>query len=158
MVEHFLVCLQYGKLHLGILVAGSGSLLGLGQSAFDGLEVLELQLGVDDLLVADGVDGAVDVGDVVVVEAAEHVDDGVGLADVAQELIAQALALRGPLHQAGYVYYLARGGYDAPGVDELGQACEPLVGDGDHAHVGLNGAKRKVGCLRLGARQTVEQC
>ncbi|MEL6188396.1 MAG: GTPase, partial [Myxococcota bacterium] len=43
----------------------------------DGLQVGEDELGVDDLDVAQGVDGAIDVNDVVVVEAADHVGDGV---------------------------------------------------------------------------------
>jgi hypothetical protein len=43
------------------------------------------------------------VDDVVVLEAAHHVGDGVGLADVGQELVAQALALAGAGDQAGDV-------------------------------------------------------
>ena len=45
----------------------------------------------------------VDVGHVAVLEAAQHVGDGVDLADVGEELVAQALALAGAAHQAGDV-------------------------------------------------------
>ncbi len=41
--------------------------------------------------------------DVVILEAAQNMDDGVHLADVAEELVAQALALRGAAHEAGDV-------------------------------------------------------
>ena len=47
-----------------------------------GLQIFQLQFGVYDFLVAYGVYRAVDVDYVAVVEAAEHVNDGVGLADV----------------------------------------------------------------------------
>ena len=46
--------------------------------------------------------------DVVVLEAAHHVRDGVGLADVREELVAEALALRGAGDQAGDVDELDR--------------------------------------------------
>ncbi len=48
-----------------------------------------------------------------VVEAAHDVDDGVGLADVGQELVAQAFALGGAGDQAGDVDELDDGRLDA---------------------------------------------
>ena len=50
--------------------------------------------------------------DVLVVKTAHHMDDGVGLPDVGQELVAQALAPGGALHEAGDVHKLndGRGG------------------------------------------------
>lgn len=82
---------------------------------------------------------------------------GIGLSDVAEKLVAEPLALACPLDQAGYVYNLARGGHDTARVHYLGQAGKALVGHGYHAHIGLDGTERKVGCLRLGARQAVEK-
>jgi hypothetical protein len=73
------------------------------------LEVGEHQLGVDHLDVAHRIDRAGDVVDVLVVEAADHLDDGVDLADVGQELVAEALALARALDQAGDVDELDRG-------------------------------------------------
>ncbi len=57
-----------------------------------GGQVGEDQLGGDDLDVADRVDRARDVVDVVILEAADDLDDGVDFADVGEELVAQALA------------------------------------------------------------------
>ena len=51
----------------------------------------------------DRVDAALDVGDVALLEAAEHVHDRVDLADIGEELVAQPLALRGAAHQPGDV-------------------------------------------------------
>ena len=86
--QHFFISFQDGHFDLGVLIAGSGSLLSLGQTALDGLEVLQLKLSIDDFLIADGVDGAVDVGDVIVLKATEHVDDSVRLANVSKEFVA----------------------------------------------------------------------
>ena len=49
---------------LGMLVSSRGLFLELAQTALDGLEVLELQLEVDDLLVPHRVHAAVHMGDV----------------------------------------------------------------------------------------------
>lgn len=95
--------------------------------------------------------------DVAVVEAAQHVDDGVRVADVAQELVAQPLALRGALDQTRDVDDLDRRGDHAPGVVDLGQADEPLVGHGDDAHVGFDRAEGEVGRLGLCVGEAVEK-
>ena len=143
---------------LGLLVAARrGGLLRLGESVLDGLEVLELQLGVDDPLVAHGVDRPVHVGDVAVVEAAQDVDDGVRVPDVAEEFVAQSLALRGALDQSGDVHDFDGRGYYAFGVVDFGQPDQPFVGDGDYPHVGFYRAEGKVRRLRLRVRQAVEK-
>ncbi len=65
----------------------------LGVALLDGLEIGEQELGVDDVDVVEGIDIAGDVNDLGIVEAADDVADGVGGADVAEELVAEAFAL-----------------------------------------------------------------
>lgn len=77
-------------------------------------------------------------------------DDGVGLADVAQKLVAKTLALGGSLDKACNIHYLAGGGNYSSGMDYLCQTGETLVGHGDDAHIGFYRTERKVGCLCLG--------
>ena len=72
-----------------------------GEPLLDALEVGQHQLGLDGLGVGERIDPALDVGDVGILEAAQHVGDGVALADVGEELVAEALALAGAAHQAG---------------------------------------------------------
>ena len=72
-------------------------------------------------------------------------DDGIGLADIAQELVAQAFAFGGALYEAGNVHNLHRGGHDAVGVNQFCQLAEALIGHGDNTHVGLDGAEGEVG-------------
>ena len=104
LVQHRLDLLQHGDEPLRFLVAaGARRLLVLLQLLLDGREVGERQLGVDRLDVRDRVHVARDVDDVVVDEAAHDVRDRVGLADVGEELVAEALALRRARDQAGDV-------------------------------------------------------
>ena len=91
------------ELRLGFLVAALGLLLERGDALLQAFQVGQHQLGLDGLGVGQRVDAVLDVGDVVVLEAAQHVGDGVDLADVAQELVAEALALGGAAHEAGDV-------------------------------------------------------
>ena len=142
----------------GVLVAARGGLLlRLGEAVFDGFEVFELQLRVDDALVAHGVDRPVHMGDVAVVEAAQYMDDGVRVADVGQEFVAEPFAFRRPFHQPGDVHDLDRGRDHPFGIVDLRQFDKPLVGNRDDAHIGLDGTERKVSRLRLRIGQAVEK-
>ena len=125
--------------------------------AVDNLEVREDQLEVDGLDVADGIDAAVDVNDIVVVEAADDVNDRVALADVGEELIAQTLALRRAAHQPRDVDELDDGGGVFFGVIHFGENVQPLVRDGDDADVGVDRAEGIVGGLRARVGQRVEE-
>jgi hypothetical protein len=96
------------------------------------------------------------VDDVRVLEAAHDVDDGVGLADVREELVAQAFALGGAGHQAGNVHELHGGRQHALRLHDPGQLGEPGVRQFDDAHVGLDGAERVVLGRDAGLGQRIE--
>ena len=135
LLQRLLVGFEHVHQHLGVLVVAYGCyLLVFGELGLDGVEVFELQLGVDNLLVLHGIDGSTALAHhIVVVETADYMDDGVALTNVAQKLVAQSLALGGTLHQTGYIYNLAGGGHNAAGVYYLCQTGESVVGDGDYA-------------------------
>ena len=78
------------------------------EAALGLLEVGKDQLGFDDLDVGDGIHAALGVHDVGIAMRAHDVDDRVGLADVGQEAVAQALALVGAGDQAGDVVEVDR--------------------------------------------------
>ncbi len=137
------------------LLAG---LLGqLGQPVLDRLEIGQDQLGVDGLDVVDGRDLAVHMDDIGVGEDPDHLADGIALADGGQELVAQPLAHRRALHDAGDVHERDHGRHDLLALEELGQPGEPLVGHRHHAHVGVDGGERIVGRQDLVTGQGVEQ-
>ncbi len=95
--------------------------------------------------------------DVVVLKAANHIHDGIGLADVGQELVTQAFALRGARHQASNVNKLHRGWQDALGRDNLCQLIQSGIGQLDNAGIGLDGAEGIVLSSDAGLGQRIKQ-
>jgi hypothetical protein len=77
---------------------------------------------------ASGIDLALDVGDVVVEEAAGDEGHGVAVADVGQELVAQALALGRAAHQAGDVDEVDPRRDDLLGGDDGGELVQARFG------------------------------
>ena len=159
LLENFLISIEHAHGYLGVLVVADSCYLRLLlELSLNGLKVLKLQLGVDNLLVFHRIDaGAALTHDVVVVEATQHVYNGVGLADVAEELVTKSLTLRGTLNESGDVDNLASSGHDATRMNYLGELCKALVWHGDYAHVRLDCTEGEVGCLRLSVRKAVEE-
>ena len=147
-----------------LVVAALGGFGHPARAVLHHFQVGEDQLIVDGVDVGDGIHGLGlghilhHMDDVVIVKAAHHMHDGVTLADVAQELVAQAGALACTLDQACNVHELHDGRGLLVGLPHLGQLVQPLVRHGHDAAVGLNGAERVVGSLRvLGGGDGVEQ-
>lgn len=122
----------------------------LDGALFHGVEIGEQKLGVDDVDVVQRVDAAGDVDDLRVREAADDVEDGVGLADMAEELVAETFTLGRAFDDAGDVDELHGGGDDRVGFDHGDDAIHARVRDLDDADVGVDGAEGVVGGLRLG--------
>jgi hypothetical protein len=150
-VEHRAHLPQGGDQALRLLVAARlGDLLVLGELLVDRLEVGEGELGVNGLDVGYRIDVARDVHHVRILEAAHDVGDGVGLADVGEELVAQSLPLGGALHQPGDIDELHHRRHHLLRLGDLGDHLEPQVGHFHDADVGLDGAEGIV--LRRDAR------
>ena len=145
------------------LLVALGGLGGPVDPAVHHLQVCHDELQVDGLDVALGVHGHVGarVGhhmhDVLIIEAAHHMDDGVRLPDIGQELVAQARALAGALHQTRNIHELDDGRGLFVRLVHLGQLVQPLVGHCHHTHIGVNGAEGVVGALGAGVGDGVEQ-
>ena len=74
--------------------------------------------------------------DIRVLEVTDHLADGIALADVGQELVAQACALgSGALHQTGDIDELNGGREDASGVHDLCERVQAVVRNVDDADV-----------------------
>ena len=94
---------------------------------------------------------------VVIYKAAHHVDDGVGLANVGQKLVAQALARAGTRYQTGNIDKLHNGALHFLRIDNGRQRVQPGIGYFHNAHIGLDGAKRVVFGCNAGLGQGVEK-
>ena len=148
---------QLGDAFLRLGLAGLGAAAGGVQGALEGGEIGQHQLGVDDLGIVHGVDGACDVGYALGFEAAQYVHRGVGLAHLGQEAVAEALAARGALDQAGDVHQFERGIHLALHAGGRGHGVEARVGDGHARQVGLDGAEGAVLGGDFGGGQGVEE-
>ncbi len=147
-----------GLLGFCVGVTGAEFFLVALDAFLDGGEVGEDEFGGDGFDVADGVDGAGDVVDVIIGEAADDVDDGIDFADVGEELVAEAFALACAADEAGDIDDLDDGGDDFWGSAEGGEGLEARVGDGDDAGVGFDGAEGVVSSLGFaGAGEGVEE-
>ena len=149
---------EHRRLDLGFLVALLRLLDEVGHAALEAVEVGEHQLGFDRLGVGDRIDPALDVGDVAALEAAQHVDDRVDLADVGEELVAEPFALARAAHQPGDVDEFDLGLDLLRRLGDRRDLVEPRVGHGDAADVGLDRAERIVRRLRRGGLgQSIEK-
>ena len=149
--------LHQRRLVLEALVAALARLARLVRAALHHLHVGEDELRVDDLDVAQRVRAALDVDDVLVVEAADNVDDGVRPADVFEELVAESLPLARAADEPRDVHKLD----DRRGLllrlVERAQPLQPLIRHGNNADVRLDRAERIIRTLRPRIRQRVEQ-
>ena len=118
-----------------VLLGGLATLL---DPALDRLEVGQGQLDLEDPQALERVVGTGHVG---VDERPEQEHDRVDLADVGQELVAQAFAGAGPLDQAADVDELHARRHDLLGVGHRRQQVEPPVRDLGHPHVGVGGGE-----------------
>jgi hypothetical protein len=140
-VEMWQQALENADQFLRFLVAGPGLLAVAVERAFDGGQIGERQFGHDRFDVGQRVDAARDMDDVGVLEAAHDTDDGVGFADVGQELVAQAFALRGAGDQPGDIDELDDRRLHALRLDDGGELREARIGHFDDADVRLDGAE-----------------
>ena len=90
------------------------------------------------------------MGDVAILKTAQHMGDGINLADIGEKLIAQPFTLRRAAHQTGNIDK-AQARRNAIGrLGDVGQRIKPVIRHGDIADIRLNGAERKIGRLRAG--------
>ena len=146
--------LRRSRLKNSSLVPGTSyralsGLLRLVDAAVDHLHIGEDQLQVDGLNVAASGSMLPSTWMMfVVVKAAHHMDDGVHLADIGEELVAQALALgwRRCTRPAMSTNSMVAGVYLFRLV-HLRELVQPLVRHRHHADIRLDGAEGVVGAL-----------
>ena len=124
-------------------------LYGFGNAAFQNFDIGENQFQIDGFNITDGVDGAVHMDNVCVLKAADNMTDSIHLADMAEEFIAKALALGCTAYQTCNIDKFDYRGCCFCGIIHFCQPCQTFIGDGNHTHVGVDGAEGVIGCLCL---------
>ena len=95
--------------------------------------------------------------DVFVLEASDDMNDGVHFADMREELISESLAVACALDEPCNIDEFDDGGGDFFAVIKSCELVQPFIGDGDHAHVGLDGAEWVVCGIRTCVRDGIEE-
>src|SRR5258705_7994428 len=150
--------LEQDQLGLCFFVAGAGGLARLVEPPLHHRQIRKGELAGNDVVIAHRIDGTHDMHDIRILKRPNHVHDGVDFADVRQELIAEAFALRGAFDESGDIDELHDGRNLLLRFDDLVQLLEPWIGDRDDTDVRLDRAERIVLRSRgLGRRQRVEE-
>jgi len=142
---------------LRFFFAGFQALFGFSYPVVKCVEIFEYKLGFDNFDVALGIDGAINMDDVGVIETSDDMENGINVAYVCEELIAEAFPFVGAANQAGNVKKLQRGGSGFRGPEDLRQSIKPIVGDGNNANIGIDRAKGIVCHFSPGGCDGVEE-
>ena len=143
------------------IVRGASEGAGLGNKFLANIResdaICQDELGVDGFHVGARVYLAVDVDDIGVIEHADNLCNGFGLADICQELIAQAFTLGGTFDDAGDVHEGHRSGQQLLGTEDLSQLRQAGIRQVHDADIRLDRGERIVRCEHLVAGQCVEE-
>ncbi len=106
--------------------------------AVDHFEIRQQQLGFDDVHISRGVDLPEHMADFRVLKTADHVNDRIHFADIAQKLIPKAFSLAGALNQARDVDEANDGRFGFLGLQHLGQAIQSGIGNRDDSEIAID--------------------
>ena len=109
------------------------------------LQVGQDEFEVNDANVVGGIRPFADMNDILILKTAHDMHHRLGLADVAQKLVAQALPLRRAFDQPRNIHKFNSGVHNALGLDQRGESVQPLIGYGHNRFVGFDGAEGVVG-------------
>ncbi len=91
-------------------------------------------------------------------EIAYDLTNRIGIANVGEKLVAQALAFTGALHQSGNVNKLNCRWHDPAGMNDICKLLQPLVRNVHYADIGIDRCKRIICRKATLACQRREQC
>ncbi len=145
---------QFARVFPGL---GLGRTLHLLQPPLDRRQVGQDQLCVYGFDVVNGIQVESHVGDITGLKAAHDHSDGVHVADVAQELVAQPLTPVRALDQPGNVHETNRRRHDLFRPHEGCYVRQAAILNRHNTDVWLNGSKGIAGHGRPGSRQRVKE-
>ena len=139
---------QQALLLHGFLVTAAHFAHNVLESFFNTFHIGQHELCVDGIGICNGINVVRDMHHITIFKTADHMGNGIGLADIGQKLIAQPLALACAFDQPSDVYkghpcrnYIRR-------ICDLCQIGQARVGHIDLADIGFNRTKWKIRRLR----------
>ena len=145
-------------LSLGLLIATAGFLNTAFLALLHGRQVSQNQFSVDDFDIAHGVNRTQLMNNVIILKATHHLHNGIRLADIGKELIAEACTLCSALHQTGNIHKLNGSRNNALSLAYLRQHRQTLIRHFHHTHIRVNSAERIVCRLSLARpRNSIEK-
>lgn len=132
-------------LHLERLATTASLLLVVLKGLLGELDVLDAQLLVDDLKIADGVDVTLDVNNLGIVEATDNLEDGIDGADVGQERVSETSTGGCAAGQTSNVVDGKVSRHLRLGLVLLAQPVEAVIGHDDTGLFGVDGGIGEVG-------------
>ena len=144
----FLIFAKYFISDFSLLVTACLSLfLHFGNTAVNGFQVFDLQFGVNDFLVANRIDTAVHMNNIVVIEATQYMQDCICFANIGKEFVSQPFSFAGAFYKAGDVYDFHRSRDNTLGMFDFCQFVQTFVRYGDHADIRFDRTEREVSRL-----------
>jgi hypothetical protein len=132
-------------LHLKGL-ATTASLLAQGlEGLLDELHILDTELLANDSQITNGVDITLDVDNLGIIEAANHLEDGIDSTNVRQERVTQTSTSRGTTGETGNIVHGQVGGNLRLGLVVVDEPVVPVIGNNDTGLLGVNGGIGEVG-------------
>lgn len=100
------------------------------------LDILQPQLGLDDLHISERVNITLDVDDLCVVERSDDLENTIDGTDVGQERVTETGTGRGTGGETGDIDAGEEGGDSVDGLVGFAKPVETFVGDGDTGFLG----------------------
>ncbi len=141
----------------GCGISGFGDPLYFLNLLVDRFQIFQLEFVVNDFFIKNRIYATRNVYNVGIVETTDHMDDGIHFPDIGQEFISQSFSFAGSFYQTGDVHNLDDGGHNPLRFHDFFQSIETLIGNGNDAHIGIDGAERIVGSFRFGAGKCVKK-
>jgi hypothetical protein len=146
-------------LHLQRLATTTSLLLKGIESLLNKLDILDAQLLADDVQITARVDITLNVNDLSIIEAANHLEDGIDSTDVGQERVTQTSTSRGTAGQTGNIIHGQVSGNLRLGLVMLAEPVEPLIGNDNAGLLGVNGGIGEIGRVTQGGLgDGLEEC
>lgn len=146
-------------LHLQRLATTASLLLESLESLLNKLDILDAQLLADDVQITGGVDITLNVNNLGIIEAANHLEDGIDSANVGQERVTQTGTSGGTAGQTGNIIHGQVSRNLRLGLVVLAEPVEPLVGNDDAGLLGVNGGIGEIGRVTQGGLgDGLEEC